>query len=282
MKRVLLIAVISLHCSGCAMIVSKAASGFSENLSAAILNQDDPAIVRDGIPTLLLTMDSFIEGNPDDPQLLSAGAMLYATYGAVFAEDSVRASRLTTRARRYALHAMCETYESACTWPDTNYDEFIASLHGIKTKDADMLFTYGLASLAYLRAHSSNFDSLAELPEIQALFYHYLDISGDEVNSSVYTYMGIMLSLLPPSLGGEPEKAKAYFERAIAESGGHDLNAKVEYAKGYAMLLYERELHDRLLNEVLTADPHQDGFVLSNVMAQEEAAKLLAEADDYF
>jgi hypothetical protein len=282
MKKVLLIAVISLHCNGCAMIVSNAASGFSENLSAAVLNQDDPAIVRDGIPTLLLTMDSFIEGNPDDPQLLSAGAMLYATYGAVFAEDSVRASRLTTRARRYALHAMCETYESACTWPDTNYDEFIASLHGIKTKDADMLFTYGLASLAYLRAHSSNFDSLAELPEIQALFYHYLDISGDEVNSSVYTYMGIMLSLLPPSLGGEPEKAKAYFERAIAESGGHDLNAKVEYAKGYAMLLYERELHDRLLNEVLTADPHQDGFVLSNVMAQEEAAKLLAEADDYF
>jgi hypothetical protein len=282
MNRVLLIAVISLQCSGCAMIVSNAASGFSENLSAAVLNQDDPEIVRDGIPTLLLTMDSFIEGSPDDPQLLSAGATLYATYGAVFAEDSVRASKLTTRARRYALHAMCETYESACTWPDTDYDEFIASLHGIETKDADMLFTYGFASLAYLRAHSSNFDSLAELPEIQALFYHYLDISGDEVNSSVYTYMGIMLSLLPPSLGGEPEKAKAYFERAIAESGGHDLSAKVEYAKGYAMLLYERELHDRLLNEVLTADPHQDGFVLSNVMAQEEAAKLLAEADDYF
>jgi len=264
------------------MLVSNAATGFSENLSAAVLNQDDPEIVRDGIPTLLLTLDSFIEGSPDDPQLLAAGATLYATYGAVFADDAERASRLTARARRYALHAMCETYESACTWPDTNYDEFVASLHGIGPKDADMLFTYGLASLAYLRAHSSSYDSLAELPEIQALFYHYLDISGDEVNSSVYTYMGIMLSLLPPSLGGEPEKAKAYFERAIAESDGHDLNAKVEYAKGYAMLLYERELHDRLLNEVLQADPYQDGFVLSNVMAQEEAATLLAEADDYF
>jgi hypothetical protein len=227
-------------------------------------------------------MDSFIEGSPDDPKLLSAGARLYATYGAVFANDPVRASRLTTRARRYAQHAMCETYEPSCSWPEANYDEFVASLQGVGKKHADMLYTYGLASLAFLRAHSSDWDSLAELPEIEALFYHYLNISDDEVNSGVYTFMGIMLTLRPPALGGEPEKAKAYFERAIAESGGKDLNAKVEYARGYAMLLYERELHDRLLNEVLAADPHQDGFVLSNVMAQEEAAKLLAGADDYF
>jgi len=36
------------------------------------------------------------------------------------------------------------------------------------------------------------------------------------------------------------------------------------------------------LNEVLEADPNQKGFVLSNVMAQKEAATLLAAADDYF
>ena len=83
-------------------------------------------------------------------------------------------------------------------------------------------------------------------------------------------------------MGGQPELAREFFEKAISESHGHDLNAKVEYAKGYAKLLYERELHDRLLTEVLEADPNQDGFVLTNVMAQKEAATLLAEADDYF
>ena len=30
---------------------------------------------------------------------------------------------------------------------------------------------------------------------------------------------------------------------------------KVEYARGYARTLYERELHDRLLTEVMEADP---------------------------
>ncbi len=282
MNKAILIAALSLLSSGCAIIVSNAASSFSDNLSKAVLNQDDPDLVRDGVPTLLLTMDSLIEGSPDSPQLLAAGATLYATYGAVFVTDEVRGSKLTSRARRYAQHAMCETYQPACAWPGATYDEFVATLDGIGTKQADMLFTYGFASLAFLRAHSSDWNSLAELPQIEALFDHYLDISGDEVNSSVYTYMGIMLTLRPPALGGEPERAREYFEKAIAESDGKDLSAKVEYARGYAKLLYERELHDRLLNEVLEADPNQDGYVLTNVMAQQAAAILLAEADDYF
>ena len=282
MKKVLLIAVLSLLSSGCTILVSNAASSFSNNLSAAVLNQDDPELVRDGLPTLLLTMDSLIEGSPDSPQMLAAGASLYASYGALFANGEDRGLKLTARARRYGLRAMCASYEPSCAWPGMTYDEFVPTLDGIGSKHSDILFAYGVSSLAYLRARSSDWDTVAEFPLIQALFDHYLNISGDEVNSSVYTYMGIMHTLRPPSLGGEPELAREYFEKAIAESGGHDLNAKVEYAKGYAKLLYERELHDRLLNEVLEADPNQDGFVLTNVMAQEEAATLLAEADDYF
>ena len=282
MKRVILVAASLLVSSGCTIIVSNAASNFSDNLTKAVLNQDDPDLVRDGVPTLLLTMDSLIEGSPDNPQLLAAGATLYATYGAVFAGDEDRGSKLTTRARRYAQHAMCETYEPSCAWPDATYDEFVGSLDGIGRRHADLLFTYGFASLAFLRAHASDWDSLAELPEIEALFNHYLNISGDEVNSGVYTYMGIMLTLRPPALGGEPERAREYFEKAIAVSDGKDLSAKVEFARGYAKLLYERELHDKLLNEVVEADPYQTGFVLTNVMAQQAAAILLTEADDYF
>jgi len=177
---------------------------------------------------------------------------------------------------------MCETYRPSCGWPHATYDEFIAALDGIGKKKADVLYAYGFASLAYLQAHSADWDSLAELPQIEALFDHYLNISGDEVNSSVYTYMGIMLTLRPPALGGEPERAREFFEKAIADSAGADLSAKVEYARGYARLLYKRDLHDRLLTEVVEADPNRKGYVLTNVMAQEEAATLLAEADDYF
>ncbi len=282
MKRVFAIFAIALSLGGCASMMSSAVTGLTDNLSAAILNQDDPELVRIGAPSYLLLLDSFVEGSPDNPDILAAAATLYATYGAIFAEDELRAAKLTSRARRYSLKAMCETYAPACAWPDASYDEFVATLDGVGARHADFLYTYGFASLAFLKAHSSDWSSLAELPRIEALFTHYLNISGDAVNGNVYTFMGILLTFRPPALGGEPERAREFFEKAIALTDGHDLNVKVEFARGYAKLLYDRELHDRLLNEVIAADPYQDGFILTNVMAQEEAATLLAEADDYF
>ena len=282
MKNALLIGVFALALCGCGSLMSSAASGLSDSVSASILNQDDPETAKAALPTFMVLIDGFISDNPHDPDVLSSGAMMYASYGAIFADDETRASRLTTRARGYALRAMCESYAAACGWPDMNYDDFVATLDGIDPKQSEYLYTYGFASMAFLNAHSSDMNSLAELPQVEALFEHYMDISGDSVNVSVYSFMGTLLTLMPPALGGKPERAREYFEKAIAVTDGKDLSAKVEYARRYAKMLYERELHDQLLNEVMAADPYQDGYTLSNVLAKEQAAVLLAEADDYF
>ena len=282
MKQALLIGVAACLMSGCAIVVSSAASGLTDSISDSVLNQDDPETAKAALPTFMVLIDGMIRDNPQDPSLLASGATLYASYGAIFADEEERASRLTRRARQYALDAMCESYTPACDWPGATYDEFVATLADIGPKQAEYLYTYGFASLAFLRAHASDWNSLAELPQMEALFDRYMDISGDEVNSAVYTYMGILLTLRPPALGGEPERAREYFEKAIELTDGRDLGVKVEYARGYAKLLYERELHDRLLNEVLAADPYYDGYTLSNVLAKEQAEVLLAEADDYF
>lgn len=278
----MLLAFAALQLSGCASLMSSAASGLADDLSSAILNQDDPETVRAGSPSYMLLLDSFIEGSPDDPVLLSAGAKMYASYGAVFAEDELRASRLTTRARNYAHKAMCETYKPACDWPDYNYEEFVAGLESFPARHADVLYVYGFATLVYLRAHSADWNSLADLPRAEALLNRYLVLTGDDADGAVHMYMGILLTLRPPALGGKPEEARQHFEKAIAMSNGRDLSAKVEFARGYAKLLYDRELHDRLLGEVMTADPYADGLTLGNVMAKEQAAQLLAEADNYF
>lgn len=267
---------------GCASLVSNAASNFADNLSSAVLNQDDPETARAAIPSYMVLVDSLIEGDPDNPDMLAAAAEMYASYGAVFAEDPERARRLTSKGRRYAGRAICIEYAPSCDWQTQDYDEFVNTLSGVGAADAEFLYTYGFATLAYLRAHSDDWDTLAELPQVEALFDRYLAIAGDEADAATHTYMGILLTLRPPALGGKPEEARAHFEKAIAMTDGKDLSAKVEFARGYARLLYERELHDRLLEEVLAADPHADGLTLSNVLAQEDARELLAGADDYF
>jgi hypothetical protein len=83
-------------------------------------------------------------------------------------------------------------------------------------------------------------------------------------------------------MGGKPEEGRRQFEKAIAISGGDDLMAKVEYARRYARMVFNRELHDRLLREVLAADPVQPGLTLGNVLAQRQARELLESAADYF
>ena len=275
---------VSIASSGCASLVSNAASGFADNLSAAVVNQTDPGLVRDGAPAYLLLLDSLLEGNPDDPAILSSAAGLYASYGAVFADDPQRAATLTARGREYADRAVCLSYPPACRWPDTTYDDYVSSLDGLRDKHADVVFAYGVAWLAYIRAHADDWAALARLPHMESLLGRYLEIADADQKTAgtIYTYLGILATLRPPALGGEPEKGRSHFERAIELSDGADLSAKVEFARGYARPLYERELHDRLLSEVVEADPQLAGYTLTNVLAQRDAEELLATADEHF
>lgn len=279
--RLAVVAICMLN-AGCASLMSSAASGLADNLSAAVLNQTDPETVRDGAPAYMLLLDSFLEGSPDDPALLAAAANLYASYGAVFADDPERAARLTTRAQAYAEKALCISYSRSCGWGTMAFADYEASLKGLGSKHDEAVYAYSVASLAYIRTHSEDWSALARLPHIEALLNRYLEISDGSAAGTIYTYLGVLVTLRPPALGGEPEKGREYFERAIELGGGKDLSAMVEFARGYARPLYERDLHDQLLQDVMAADPVVPGYTLTNVLAQRDAESLLASADDYF
>ena len=280
--RLMLASAVLLSATGCAGLVSSAASRFADNLGMAVLNQPDPQIVSDGAPSYLLLLDSLLEGNPDEPALLSAAADLYAAYGAVFARDPERAKILTTRALGYAERAICLEYEAGCSWPSVPFQAVEAALPALGEKQIGSASSYAVASLAYIRAHSDDWGALARLPHIEALVLTLVPFTQDADRGAMYNYLGILNSLRPPALGGQPEVAREYFEKAIALSEGRDLAIKVEFARGYARMLYEQELHDRLLTEVLAADPEADGLTLTNTLAQRDATQLLESGKDYF
>lgn len=285
MKRSVVAALLITTCqllAGCSYFVSNAADSFGENLTGAFLNQDDPELVRAGMPSFILLLDSFLQGEEDNPAMLSSAATLYASYGSVFADDPVRARRLTRRARQYASQAMCQTYADSCAWDDMLYDEFVTSLKRIDAKQGDELYAFGFAFLAYIRAHSDDWNALAELPQAEAVMQHYIDISGSAVEAAAHNYLGILMTIRPPSLGGKQDEARGHFDTAIALSGEQDLSPKVEMLKGIARTLYDRDLNDQLCAEILGASPYADGYTLTNVLAKEEALALCSEADDYF
>lgn len=281
MRNCLLVVLASLSMAGCTIIVSNAASSFGENLTAAILNQDDPEIVKAGMPSYIILLDSFLQDEEPNAAILDAAANMYASYGAVFADEPLRAQRLTKRARDYADQAACLEIDAACSWRGLSYDDFVASVDAVEADNAPTLYTWGLASLAYIRAHSSDFGALAEIPQATAVMERYVALTGDEANPAAHAYLGI-LKTFRGEIGGQMEEGQAEFERAITMSRDQDLSAKVEYLKGFARARYDRDLNDRLCDEILNASPYADGYTLTNVMAQNDAAVLCAEADDYF
>jgi len=268
--------------SACATVVATAGGGLASNLNTAIMNQDDPALVRDGAPAYLLMLDSFVEGSPENVTALNAAAQLYSAYGVVFVNDPVRARKLTKRGQSYGQRALCAAEKRACGIWELNFDDFEENLNILGPKQLEALYTFGLSWIAYIQAHSDDWSALARLPQAQATLQRIQEIDPLYEQANIEHFLAVLDTIRPPALGGDFESGLNHFERALSLSGGYDLSVLVDFARYYARTLYDRELHDQLLNEVLAADPVQPGYTLFNTLAQDEAQALLDSADDYF
>ena len=152
----------------------------------------------------------------------------------------------------------------------------------MRARDLEMLYTYVISWLAYIRAHGDDWIALADLPKAEATLVRIESLNADYQPANVQLYLGVLNTLRPEALGGKPEVGREHFDRAITLSGGRDLSIKVEYARNYARLVYDRELHDRLLTEVLEAEASAPGYTLFNTLAKRDARELLAGAEEYF
>ena len=115
--------------------MSSATSGLANDLSAAVLNQDDPQLLRDGAPAFLIAVDGLIMGDPDNQTLLLGGAQLYSAYVSAFVEDPERASRLSSKAMGFGMRALCVQSTSLCEAATGRFDAFEAALDRATKKD---------------------------------------------------------------------------------------------------------------------------------------------------
>ncbi len=269
--------------SGCASLLSSATSDLAANLSSAMLNHDDLDTVRDAAPAYLLMIDGMLRDDPDNVSLLMASARLYNSYAGVFVQgDKARSKRLSSRALTRALRAACLHHPASCQIRNQPFADFKRTVNGFTAEDVEVMYILGSSWAGWIQANSDDWNAIADLPRITAIMQRLVELDEAHEHGNAHLYLGISFSLLPPAAGGKPKLAKQHFERAIALSGGRNLMAKVLYAKHYARMVFDRDLHDRLLKEVLAADPVAPDLTLTNMLAQRQAAKLLASSNDYF
>lgn len=271
---------------GLAMLLTGCATlKLPENLSGAILNSDDLQTVEDGLPSYLLMVDALVETYPRNEDMKLTAASLNGAYAGVFvdADHPERRRRLSAKALNYAFDAFCTYDEAACGLREIEPEALPDTLERWRDEDdLPFLYTLGTAWAGYIQSHSEDWLAIAQLGQAQAVLEQTVAIDPGYERGTALLYLGVMNSILPPSLGGKPEVAQDYYERALDAADGRNLIVQVYYASQYARLVFDRELHDRLLQDALSRDPYVEGLTLQNVYAQERARELLASADDYF
>lgn len=273
---------ICLNITACSSMISSATNKMATNLASAITNNDDLATVKAGAPAYLLMLDSFVEGDPSDSKMQVAAAKLYAAYAGVFVRDEQRAKRLTQKSLDFALNANCLNDESRCNLKSMDFKSFEAIIEEFEKNDIEYLFTLGSSWAGWIQSRKGDWNAAADLARVSKIMNHALKLDGHYQNGQIHLYLGVLNTLLPPALGGKPKVGKHHFEKAIEISQNKNLMAKVLYAEKYARLIFNQELHDKLLNQVLKAEPRMRGFTLTNMLAQEQAQALLLSGEDYF
>ncbi len=281
LKPVLLMLLV-LSVSSCGQLISNAKKEFAEDISATILAFDDPETIKKAVPAYLILISSMIKADPDNADLLEAGAQLYGAYASGFTDSATSKKALANRSFTYASHAICIRDENFCDVKSLSYFEFKKRLALVEKVQAESLLIFVSSWAGAIEANSSDWNAVAELPKVKAGIQCVLEIDETVNNGNAHLYMAVMESLLPPALGGKPELAKKHFDRAIELSNGENLMVKVLYAEKYARMLFDRELHDELLQQVIDADTGSSDQVLINTLAKYKAVELLQGGDDYF
>ena len=266
--------------SGCTNLVSGITSQLADDLAGSILNSEDIDTVREGVPAYLLLMDSFLRSSPDSEDLLLAASNLNGAFSALVVDED-RIKLFSAKSMRYVEHAACVSKSPLCDVRQQSYAEFEQTVSSLKVSDVLIAYSLGVAWVGRLQANSDDWAVIAELSRAKLLMERVIELDENHENGGPHLYMGGMETLLPASMGGKPEKGRAHFEKAIEINEAY-LMTKVIYAQQYSRLMFDQELHDRLLNEVLSADPVVEGMTLTNRIAQERAKDLLASSKDYF
>jgi hypothetical protein len=279
-KAALLLALL-VELNGCSMIIGSATEDFADNLKQTVLNHTDPDTVANALPTYLLMMETSATGDTENESLLFATANMYGAYIGLLPDDLIRKQRLSRKSLDFALQGSCLHNQSWCDLQKKSFDDLQALIAESDIDDIDRLYTVAASWAAWIQANKSDWNAIAQLAQVKLIIQRVLELDETYKQGSAHVYLAVMESLIPATLGGNPKLAQQHFQRAM-QLAPENLMIDVLYAKHYARMAFERDLHDNLLNKVLEASVAAPDLTLINTLAQQQAQQLLNSANDYF
>ncbi len=275
--------------------------------------ESDYEMARQAIPGALKTVESFWINAPGDPNLLSILTEGYCQYGTAFVEDdweaakfrkdieaidyhNERSSKIFTRCLNYALTMLGDRWKTEIF----EAPETVTRL--VKDTGANQRFQMMFAGMALgslINHNLTRIEMLGYLDTVQQILGRVLELDGPNVQGCAaqpapceaaighkalpYIAFGMLHTARGKSMGGDPDKGRAMFEKALAITGGRFLLARTLMAYRVGLANNDRKFFHDQLKQVLETPPSVwPEQRLANEVAHRKARRYLKQEKELF
>jgi hypothetical protein len=243
--------------------------------------EQDIDLVCEGAPAYLLMLDSMLVSSPDNRDLLLSATQSYSAYATALEECGGTDERMTAiagKASLYGQRLLGHLLPLASKRDSATYEQKLAKL---TIADVPEAFWGASGWLTWVLQQKGSPESIADIVLIEKIMARLLELDESYQGGSIHLFFGGYYAAKPEMLGGRPDLSANHFDKALALAQRRFLLTQTTYAATLARMTMNRELHDRLLEEVL-AFPLDSApeFGLSNRIAVRRAKRLLEE--NYF
>ncbi len=269
--------------------------------SKAFAAESDVEFARDASAGQLKTADGFLVSAPENRQLLELLARGYMEYAFGFLEDDLealpddanhhdrrealaaRATGLYDRALGFAIRNLATFGKGVAGAMKKDSTTFEAALEHLPKAAAPALLYAGMSLASAINLNRADISRVADLPKAVAMVRRAYALDKAQYNGAAAMTLGLINASQGKAMGGDPDAAKRYFTEAVELNQGKYLLAKVMEARYLAVVLQDRPMFERLLNEVLaTPADAMPAARLPNELARRRAARYLKQAEDLF
>ena len=260
-----------------------ATASLLEDIAKSAYRQSDLRLIREGMPSYLMLIDGMVEAVPDNERLLISAAQGYASFASAFIQDEDKdyAKVLYTRAKDYALRALEQIGIKDPV--SIRFDAFEEALTALDRKDVPYIFWAASCWGNWINLSQGSIEALAELPRVELMMKKVLDLDEGFYYGGAHIFMGILNGSKPKMAGGNLNRGREHFLKALELGRGEYLMTYIYYADYYAKKSFDKELYVSTLETALKtpADIRPD-LTLLNTVAHIKAREMLNQADEYF
>ena len=268
--RVSAVAGVLLLLQGCAGVAADLAASFLGSGADTLRGYFDYESAGQAAGTTILQLEALHGASPDNETLNIMLAKAYIAYAfgwvmdeqeaAFVANDFAAADHqkqrgflMYSRARDLLMHAMRERDEGIDDVLHGDPDRLASYLreeYDDEEDDPELLLWCAVAWGSSI-TNSPEMDALIDLPIAKTLAQHVAYLNEGYENGAALALLGGFEVAYPRSLGGDWDKGRAYFERALEISDRRDHLHQLNYARLYAVNAMDEELFVSLLREII-------------------------------